>query len=110
MVLTLFLMPQTVIDGQKVSGFADLDAFQQWFGRPVDKLIETGGTYEQDNETKRTVEKLHQVLRPYLLRRLKADVEKQILANMSILSIVSCLRDSVFFMMISCQELKRKLH
>lgn len=76
--LLYFLMPQTVIDGQKVSGFADLDAFQQWFGRPVDKLIETGGTYEQDNETKRTVEKLHQVLRPYLLRRLKADVEKQI--------------------------------
>lgn len=34
-------MPQTVIDGQKVSGFVDLDAFQQWFGRPVDKLIET---------------------------------------------------------------------
>ena len=30
--LLYFLMPQTVIDGKKVSGFADLDAFQQWFG------------------------------------------------------------------------------
>ncbi|CCK69629.1 chromatin-remodeling protein SWR1 KNAG_0C05310 [Huiozyma naganishii CBS 8797] len=75
--LLYFLMPQTVVGGKKVSGFADLDAFQQWFGRPVDKIIETGGGYEQDEETKKTVDKLHQVLRPYLLRRLKADVEKQ---------------------------------
>ena len=79
--LLYFLMPQTVIDGKKVSGFADLDAFQQWFGRPVDKLIETGAGYQQDAETKKTVSKLHQVLRPYLLRRLKADVEKQMPAK-----------------------------
>ncbi|KAL3239672.1 chromatin-remodeling protein SWR1 [Nakaseomyces bracarensis] len=76
--LLYFLMPKTIIDGQQVTGFADLDAFQQWFGRPVDKIIETGSSYEQDNEARRTVEKLHQVLRPYLLRRLKAEVEKQI--------------------------------
>ncbi|CCD24111.1 chromatin-remodeling protein SWR1 NDAI_0C04510 [Naumovozyma dairenensis CBS 421] len=79
--LLYFLMPQTIINGKKVSGFADLDAFQQWFGRPVDKLIETGGGYAQDEETKKTVAKLHQVLRPYLLRRLKADVEKQMPAK-----------------------------
>lgn len=76
--LLYFLMPKTIIDGKQVTGFADLDAFQQWFGRPVDKIIETGSSYEQDNEARRTVEKLHQVLRPYLLRRLKAEVEKQI--------------------------------
>ncbi|CAB4253786.1 similar to Saccharomyces cerevisiae YDR334W SWR1 Swi2/Snf2-related ATPase that is the structural component of the SWR1 complex [Maudiozyma barnettii] len=74
--LLYFLMPQTVIDGKKVSGFADLEVFQQWFGHPVDKIIETSGGV-QDEETKKTVTKLHQVLRPYLLRRLKADVEKQ---------------------------------
>lgn len=79
--LLYFLMPQTVIDGKKVSGFADLDAFQQWFGRPVDKIIETGQNFGQDKETKKTVAKLHQVLRPYLLRRLKADVEKQMPAK-----------------------------
>ncbi|CDO96353.1 unnamed protein product [Kluyveromyces dobzhanskii CBS 2104] len=75
--LLYFLMPQTALENGKVSGFADLDAFQQWFGRPVDKIVETGENYEQDDETKKTVSKLHQVLRPYLLRRLKADVEKQ---------------------------------
>lgn len=79
--LLYFLMPQTITDGKGVSGFADLEAFQQWFGRPVDKVIETGGDYQQDAETKKTVNKLHQVLRPYLLRRLKADVEKQMPAK-----------------------------
>lgn len=75
--LLYFLMPKTVVDGEKVSGFADLEAFQQWFGRPVDKIIETGESLENDAETKKTVAKLHQVLRPYLLRRLKKDVEQQ---------------------------------
>lgn len=79
--LLYFLMPQTATAGQGVTGFADLDAFQQWFGKPVDKLIETGENYQQDAETKKTVTKLHQVLRPYLLRRLKADVEKQMPAK-----------------------------
>lgn len=78
--LLYFLMPQTIVNGKKVSGFADLDAFQQWFGHPVDKIIETSGNV-QDEETKKTVTKLHQVLRPYLLRRLKADVEKQMPAK-----------------------------
>lgn len=78
--LLYFLMPQTVT-GQGVTGFADLDAFQQWFGKPVDKLIETGQNYQHDAETRKTVTKLHQVLRPYLLRRLKADVEKQMPAK-----------------------------
>ncbi|KAH9198740.1 SNF2 family N-terminal domain-containing protein [Zygosaccharomyces rouxii] len=79
--LLYFLMPQTITDGAGFSGFADLDAFQQWFGRPVDKLIETGQDPAQDAETKKTVAKLHQVLRPYLLRRLKCDVEKQMPAK-----------------------------
>ncbi|SCU83656.1 LAMI_0C04060g1_1 [Lachancea mirantina] len=80
--LLYFLMPQTAVDKKGgIQGFADLEAFQQWFGRPVDKIIQTGEGFEQDQETKETVAKLHQVLRPYLLRRLKSDVEKQMPAK-----------------------------
>ncbi|SCU98496.1 LAFA_0G18294g1_1 [Lachancea sp. 'fantastica'] len=80
--LLYFLMPQTAVGKNGgIQGFADLEAFQQWFGRPVDKIIQTGDGYQQDTETKKTVDKLHQVLRPYLLRRLKADVEKQMPAK-----------------------------
>ena len=77
--LLYFLMP-TSKEGQvsMPEGFADLMDFQQWFGKPVDKIIQQGG---KDNETKETVNKLHQVLRPYLLRRLKQDVEKQMPAK-----------------------------
>ncbi|AMD19772.1 HCL379Wp [Eremothecium sinecaudum] len=77
--LLYFLMPQTAMENGTISGFADLAAFQQWFGKPVDRIIATEG--EHDDETKQTVSKLHQVLRPYLLRRLKADVEKQMPAK-----------------------------
>ena len=77
--LLYFLMP-TSREGDVTmpEGFADLMDFQQWFGKPVDKIIQQGG---KDNETKETVHKLHQVLRPYLLRRLKKDVEKQMPAK-----------------------------
>ncbi|ONH68800.1 Helicase SWR1 [Cyberlindnera fabianii] len=73
--LLYFLMPSSKADQSMPSGFANLDDFQQWFGKPVDKIIE--GSQEVDEESKKTVAKLHQVLRPYLLRRLKADVESQ---------------------------------
>ena len=79
--LLYFLMPQTVVNGKKVSGFADLDVFQQWFGHHVEKIVETNNNTQQDEETRRTVAKLHSILRPYLLRRLKADVEKQMPAK-----------------------------
>lgn len=79
--LLYFLMPQTVLENNSIQGFANLEAFQQWFGKPVDKIIETGDIFEQDLETRNTVAKLHQVLRPYLLRRLKIDVEKQMPAK-----------------------------
>lgn len=76
--LLYFLMPsskQTVMP----EGFANLKDFQEWFARPVDRLVEGGA--QADDETRQTVSKLHQVLRPYLLRRLKADVEKQMPAK-----------------------------
>ncbi|KAI1007961.1 Helicase [Podosphaera aphanis] len=77
--LLYFLMPS---DGTKkgVGGFADLQEFQDWFKKPSEQILEHG--LEQiDNESRGLISKLHQLLRPYLLRRLKADVEKQMPAK-----------------------------
>lgn len=68
------------VSSEMPTGFANLKEFQEWFARPVDQIIEHG-RQELDEEAKHTVQKLHQVLRPYLLRRLKADVEKQMPAK-----------------------------
>lgn len=77
--LLYFLMPSSKEGNITMpEGFADLMDFQQWFGKPVDKIIQQGAN---DLETRETVNKLHQVLRPYLLRRLKQDVEKQMPAK-----------------------------
>lgn len=47
--------------------------FKDWFVNPLTGMIEGSNEYDQDQ-----VQKLHKVLRPFLLRRLKADVEKQL--------------------------------
>lgn len=77
--LLYFLMPSGASSAMP-AGFANLKEFQEWFAHPVDQLIE-GGREGMDDEARRTVTKLHRVLRPYLLRRLKADVEKQMPAK-----------------------------
>lgn len=46
--------------------FGDSDAFDQWFSG-------------QDRDQDKVVQQLHRVLRPFLLRRVKADVEKSLL-------------------------------
>lgn len=46
--------------------FGDSDAFDQWFSA-------------QDRDQDTVVQQLHRVLRPFLLRRVKADVEKSLL-------------------------------
>lgn len=43
---------------------------------PLEKAIEMGTTLDDENQQR--VSKLHTVLRPYLLRRLKRDVEKEL--------------------------------
>jgi helicase SWR1 len=73
--LLFFLMPSDG-DDAGVEGFADLKNFSEWFRRPVEQILEHGREI-MDDEAKKVVTKLHTVLRPYLLRRLKADVEKQ---------------------------------
>ncbi|CAG8516030.1 2068_t:CDS:2 [Diversispora eburnea] len=76
--LLYFLMPNGV-SGDMPLGFANQKEFQEWFSRPVNKMIENNEQF--DEETLSAVQKLHTVLRPYLLRRLKSDVEKQLPAK-----------------------------
>jgi helicase SWR1 len=72
--LLYFLMPHGLTSDGK-GPFADHSDFQAWFSNPMERAIENGEA--MDDETKATVAKLHTVLRPYLLRRLKAEVETQ---------------------------------
>ncbi|KAF5133365.1 Helicase SWR1 [Metarhizium anisopliae] len=74
--LLFFLMPAE----NGVGGFADLQEFQDWFHKPESQILESGRD-QMDEEARAIISKLHKVLRPYLLRRLKADVEKQMPAK-----------------------------
>ncbi|KAI1134992.1 SNF2 family domain-containing protein [Hypoxylon sp. FL0543] len=74
--LLFFLMPSE----NGVGGFADLTEFQDWFHKPESQILESGRE-QMDDEARAIIAKLHKVLRPYLLRRLKADVEKQMPAK-----------------------------
>ncbi|PPQ63756.1 hypothetical protein CVT24_004265 [Panaeolus cyanescens] len=58
------------------ANFANLKEFGEWFANPLEKAIEAGTVL--DDDTMQRVNKLHTVLRPYLLRRLKRDVEKEL--------------------------------
>ncbi|KAH7925305.1 hypothetical protein BV22DRAFT_1034199 [Leucogyrophana mollusca] len=58
------------------TNFANLKEFGEWFSNPLERAIEMGTML--DDETLQRVSKLHTVLRPYLLRRLKRDVEKEL--------------------------------
>ncbi|KAI5853284.1 SNF2 family domain-containing protein [Durotheca rogersii] len=74
--LLFFLMPSE----NGVGGFADLTEFQDWFHKPESQILESGRE-QMDDEARAIIAKLHKVLRPYLLRRLKAEVEKQMPAK-----------------------------
>ncbi|TCD66274.1 swr1 complex component [Steccherinum ochraceum] len=56
--------------------FANVKEFNTWFSIPLEKAIEMGTAHDLENQE--VVSKLHTVLRPYLLRRLKRDVEKEL--------------------------------
>ncbi|KAI8805464.1 SNF2 family N-terminal domain-containing protein [Cladochytrium replicatum] len=77
--LLYFLMPGGM-SAAMPAGFASQKDFQEWFSNPVDKVLE-GGDDAMDEQSRATINKLHTVLRPYLLRRLKVDVEKQMPAK-----------------------------
>ncbi|ODN80583.1 hypothetical protein L202_02775 [Cryptococcus amylolentus CBS 6039] len=75
--LLYFLMPGGIgEDATSVVGFANHKDFMEWFSNPMDKAIETGEA--MDEETLETVAKLHTLLRPFILRRLKSEVETQL--------------------------------
>ncbi|KAN0122280.1 SNF2 family N-terminal domain containing protein [Hyaloscypha variabilis] len=77
--LLYFLMPEER-QQEGVSGFASLQEFHDWFKKPSDQILEHGRE-KMDDEARNIISKLHRVLRPHLLRRLKADVEKQMPAK-----------------------------
>ncbi|CAI9765682.1 unnamed protein product [Fraxinus pennsylvanica] len=59
-----FLMPHI---------FQSHQEFKDWFSNPISGMVEG-----QEKVNKEVVDRLHNVLRPFLLRRLKRDVEKQL--------------------------------
>lgn len=60
--------------------FANLSEFSSFFGKAVGQILEHGRDTINDDD-KKQISELQTVLRPYLLRRLKADVEKQMPAK-----------------------------
>lgn len=62
-----FLMPRV---------FQSHQQFREWFGNPVREMVETAQT--RKNQDKERVMRLHKLLRPFILRRLKIDVEVQV--------------------------------
>ncbi|KAH9331633.1 hypothetical protein KI387_003741, partial [Taxus chinensis] len=59
-----FLMPHL---------FQSQQEFKDWFSNPITGMVE-----RQEQVNKEVVDRLHNVLRPFILRRLKQDVEKQL--------------------------------
>ncbi|KAF2276945.1 uncharacterized protein EI97DRAFT_364445, partial [Westerdykella ornata] len=71
--LLYFTMPG---DG-RIAGFEE---FMMALKNPTTQILEQG-RQQLDEQGQKLVKKMHEVLRPYLLRRLKADVEKQMPAK-----------------------------
>lgn len=70
-----FICPEIFVN------YEDLDLF-------LHKDTGAGGETEED-KSKKVVEALHKILRPFLLRRVKSDVEKSLLPSTSTLSLLS---------------------
>ena len=53
--------------------------FKEWFGNPVEGLVDSAKQTSKEKQLRdqERVHRLHTLLRPFLLRRLKKDVEKQ---------------------------------
>ncbi|ETI28547.1 hypothetical protein G647_00997 [Cladophialophora carrionii CBS 160.54] len=76
----LFFLHYGQEDQGEDDAFAGLKEWSEWFKRPVESILEHGRQV-LDEEDREQVAKLHKVIRPFLLRRLKADVEKQMPAK-----------------------------
>ena len=71
--LLFFLSPEKASIGD---GFFSLDDFNKHFKRAESQVLESGRE-AMNAQSREMITNLHQILRPHLLRRLKADVEKQ---------------------------------
>jgi ATP-dependent DNA helicase len=58
--------------------FDDLDSFQSWFDFSEIGEKEASHKIMEQEESNHIVSKLHQILRPFLLRRVKTDVELEL--------------------------------
>lgn len=67
-----FICPEIFVD------YADLDSFLH------KDINEEEGAQAEDEKSKKVVEALHKILRPFLLRRVKSDVEKNLLPKKEI--------------------------
>ncbi|CAJ0826448.1 10601_t:CDS:2 [Entrophospora sp. SA101] len=76
--LMRFLMPDGVTIGDSSLGFANQKEFINMFSQ-INKSIEDN--VQADEETIELVRKLHTLLRPHMLRRMKIDVERQLPAK-----------------------------
>ncbi|KAL2351508.1 helicase swr1 [Cryomyces antarcticus] len=80
--LLRFLVPEN-----QEHGMADLEAFTKMFRKPVEQIMEQG-KQKLDDDAKNIIAQMHHSLRPYILRRLKSQVEKQMPGKYE--HIVSC--------------------
>ena len=58
--------------------FHSLDDFEKWFNQPFSKIVGEKQISLNEEETLLVINRLHQVLRPFLLRRVKKDVEEEL--------------------------------
>jgi helicase SWR1 len=71
--LLYFLMPAGFAGEGRIAG---LEEFTLALKNPTSQILDQG-RQQLDAEAQKIVKRLHEVLRPYLLRRLKSEVEKQ---------------------------------
>jgi helicase SWR1 len=71
--LLYFLMPAGFAGEGRIAG---LEEFALALKNPTSQILDQG-RQQLDAEAQKVVKRLHEVLRPYLLRRLKSEVEKQ---------------------------------
>lgn len=67
-------LPLNIIFRLSIAGPYAWSSVQKWFSNPMNEMIDSGSDKQQQGTL---VSRLHAVLRPFLLRRLKKDVEQQ---------------------------------
>ena len=71
-------------ESSRVVGSVELpDARSVWISGNISFSVQSGG---DGNEKERMIRQLHQVLEPFMLRRLKSDVETTLPVRMNVLS------------------------